>query len=332
MQRVIIDCDPGIDDAMAILLAVSKLDVLGLTIVHGNLGGQEGLQQLGRNARRVLRLAGKPDVPVVLGEAKPLQRDAHKGAPFVHGDDGLGDVLDEQAQKEKEKEFLVDAAGWIGDTVMAHPPNTVALIALGPLTNVARAVERRPEIGQRLVGLFAMGGNFFVPGNISTNAEANVFNDAEGANVVMQRFARVVLSPLDVTTRTHFGASFLDALALQAPLVGGFIRQIAQKYLAFHREYFEGERAHCDVHDSTAVASLLWPDLFSDSRSSWVRVEGGDGLCRGVCVADFRGSIQNALAWERNVLIHFNVDSKEFLARYVAAIVELDQRLTKQAA
>lgn len=335
---VIIDTDPGVDDSMALLLAMSVLRsrgirLLGLTIVHGNLGGVEGMTQLMRNARRVLRLARSEGVPVIRGADRPIMRDVHAGAPFVHGNDGLGDVGEESGGPPEEVNGLEgpSAAEWIVAEVMRHPAQSVALVALGPLTNVAQALQIRPQIGERLHSFHCMGGSFFVPGNISPLAEANFYNDPEAADLVLRGISRVFLAPLDLTTRIRFDAQFTARLAAVAPKVGGFIEKISRKYLQFHADSFGGGRAHADVHDSSAVASFLWPDLFTRHYDTYVRVNCADGHWRGHCYGDFRGSTQNANAeLPKNCHVLLQVNSALFLERYVEAIQQLEAFLDSE--
>ncbi len=320
----VIDTDPGIDDAMAILLALSseKLRVVALTIVHGNLGV---LDPLVRNARRVLALAQRGDVRVVRGASKPLARAEHTGAPFVHGDDGMGDVTD-----DSELEALVAAESDLSAAAFlveeSRRPEGLHVVALGPLTNLALAQELDPSFGSR-VKLYAMGGCFLVPGNVTTNAEANVWNDPEAANLVFSAFASVVLAPLDVTTSIKWGAEYAARLRHVAPRIGGFIERITRKYLAFHHHAMG--RDNCDFHDSSAVLSLIAPELFSRQERHWVRVETRDGLVRGVCVADFRNSLENPVDFPKTVRLMLATDAAACLDYYADSIARLEQRLSR---
>lgn len=326
VQDVIIDTDPGVDDAMAILLALSceHVNVIGVTIVHGNLGN---VPQLARNARRVLALARRKDVPVFMGSSQPLHFPPHKGAPFVHGSDGMGDVESRDdddgggdvvgSETESAVDFLVRQA--------LLPRNVpLAVVALGPLTNLAAACARDGRVASR-VRPFCMGGNFLVPGNVSTNAEANVWNDPHAANEVFSRFERVTLAPLDVTTTINFGADYTAALAARAPVLGRFIQDICRFYLKFHEEAMR--RDCCDMHDSSAVLSLIAPHLFTRRELHWVRVETSAGLCRGVCVADMRGSTENAVALPKSVEVMLEADAPAVLAYFADAIERLERKL-----
>jgi len=311
---IIIDTDPGIDDAMCILLALSlpHINILGLTIVHGNLGGEKGLKQLGLNAIKLLRLAGRLDIPVYLGEATPNNRPAHGGAPFVHGEDGCGDCLPPSEPEDSEL-LKTNAAQWMVSTIMSRPPQSVTIVALGPLSNLGKVLEMEPQVGSRTRHLYTMGGTFFRPGNISPNAEANIYNDPDAANLVLSEFHAVTISPLDVTCQTTYGKEFTEAIQATCgnPHIGKFIYDCHVQYLRFYKEYNGLDCCFC--HDSTALGTLVWPDLFSEQKSSWIRVETNSELTLGATVGDFRGTKQNVKQERpKNVTIHFKVNAEEF--------------------
>jgi len=314
---------------MAILLALSspKLKVIGLTITHGNLAGEAGIEQLARNAARLLCLTKNYHVPVIKGEHKPLDRIEHTGGAFIHGTDGQGDIegyLVEQDDLSKVQ-IINNAPQWIVDTLLSWPVDEPLpiIFSLGPMTNLGKALRIEPRIASR-AELYAMGGSFHVHGNISPNAEANVYNDPEAADLCLSNFHSVHLCPLDVTTRIPMNTLFTVELATISPFLGEFIRRTVVPYLAFHVTA-EGKDSS-PVHDSSAVAAYLWPELFVDARTTWVRVECGDGLCRGVTVGDFRTTTQNVNAeMKKNVVVHFNVNSVEFLRLYKEAIASLEK-------
>lgn len=169
---VIVDCDPGIDDAMALFLCFAQnLNVIAITIVHGNLSSEAGVAQLGANAARILKMINRTEVPVYLGETKPLTRDEHGGAAFVHGNDGMGDVIDASLSCENDVSIKNGAVSFIAEEIMKREENSVILISLGPMTNLAKALQTQPLIADRIHCLYTMGGCFFCPGNISPNSE-----------------------------------------------------------------------------------------------------------------------------------------------------------------
>ncbi|MFN3147539.1 MAG: nucleoside hydrolase [Paracoccaceae bacterium] len=192
---VIIDTDPGIDDAVAIFcaLAAPSLRVLGLTTVAGNIG----LETTTANAGRILSLAGV-DVPVIRGAAGPLAR-AGFAATDVHGNDGLGGV----AMPDPVAAPRDGAVDWMADTLTSHPEGAVDLFTLGPLTNLAGLLERRPEAARRLRRVIAMGGAVDERGNVSPRAEFNFAADPEAAERVLAAGLPLTLVPLDVTRRVR---------------------------------------------------------------------------------------------------------------------------------
>ena len=190
---VILDVDPGVDDAMAILLALSspELTVLGLTVVSGNVQVETGIE----NALRILAFAGREDVQVFRGAGKPIGRESVH-ATEVHGSSGLGEaVLGPSSRKAQE-----NAVGFIVDT-LDQKPGEVGLLAVGPLTNLALAEQQFPGILSKAKQIVVMGGAIEEPGNISPTAEFNFFVDPEAARIVIHAKAQVVVVPLDVTQR-----------------------------------------------------------------------------------------------------------------------------------
>lgn len=222
-QSVIIDTDPGLDDALAILCALNSpaLRVLGLTSVAGNIG----LGMTTRNAGRLLALAGRGDVPVVAGVAAPLARPGFDVAD-IHGQGGLGGV----ALPEPVAPPLADAPGWMAAQIMAAPAHGIDILALGPLTNVATLINHAPEAARRLRRVIAMGGAVDTHGNIGPRSEFNFAADPEAADIVLRAGLDLTLVPLDVTRQVRAGADWVTALAgrgavadAAAALVGAYL-------------------------------------------------------------------------------------------------------------
>lgn len=331
--KVIIDTDPGVDDALAILLALSplaasgavalsdgrlvpvrRLDVLGLTVVHGNLG-RAGYAQLVGNACRVLGVAGRGDIPVYVGADRPIVAAAHGGAPHVHGADGMGSHVPPDGEAEdaaavpspvpREKE---SAASFIARACREHP-GEVTLLTLGPLTNVAAALAVEPRLPELVAGVVSMAGAVAHPGNVTELAEANVWNDPEAAHAVFTSFAGgVVMVPLNVTHEFRLANSVLDRLREKGGAVGRFVHGVTQHYLAFYRSVCGSDEM--SVHDPTAVLRVMCPSLFTRSRHSAVDVVTGFGPTKGLCVGDLRVSTENADASRKlNVEIMLGIDA-----------------------
>ena len=280
-RPVIIDTDPGIDDAVAILLALAspeELEVLGLVAVAGNLP----LAQTERNARRVCELAGRPDLPVYAGCARPMLRPLAPAAT-IHGD-ALGARLNlpEPAmplQVRHGVDFIIDA-------LRAAEPRSVTLCALGPLTDIAMALVKAPEIAARIGELVVMGGAGFEIGNVTPAAEFNIHVDPHAAAIVLDSGVAVTMIPLDVTHQVLTTPDRLAALTALPNRCG----PAAAALLADFEEARTGrfaERGRA-LHDPCVVAYLLRPDLF-EGRAVNVAIETASPLTSGMTVVDWWG-------------------------------------------
>jgi inosine-uridine nucleoside N-ribohydrolase len=301
MKRLIIDTDPGVDDSMAILLALHspEVQVEALTTVFGN----GGVAQTTANALRVLELAGRSDIPVVAGATKPLLHDYYGQGFRVHGRDGLGETNfpppQSQARAGRAAEFLVSQ-------IMAAP-GEITLVALGPLTNLALAVSLEPQIASKVREVVFMGGVVAAPGNASPLAEANIHNDAAAAKIVFQAGWPLTMLGLDVTRKTVMDPAYLARLkAAQTPITD-FISAITPFYLRFYQA--NGTNGF-HVHDSSALAYVIDPTLFQ-SKKVYVDVAIGDRN-NGQTMADWRGQ------WEQpaNLNVCLEVDTPRFLELY----------------
>ncbi|QGG96208.1 nucleoside hydrolase [Actinomarinicola tropica] len=276
-RPVIIDTDPGIDDAMAIAVALAspELDVLALTTVHGN----HEVDVTTANALRILDLLERADVPVVAGAGGPIGRPSTPPATFVHGDDALGDVGYPPSTRSAVRD--VDAATFIVDTVRARP-GEVTLVPIGPLTNLALALEIEPRLAQLVDRVVVMGGAARVPGNITPTAEANIWSDPEAAEVVFGAGWPITMIGLDVTHQVTATTAWIDALTGAGTPAARIVVETAPVYLRFHRDTDGLEGIHC--HDAAAVAWMLRPDLFT-TEALPVVVSTGDGT-DGATVVD----------------------------------------------
>ncbi len=271
-HSVIIDTDPGIDDAMAIFYALSspEIDVLGLTTVYGNVAVDLSTE----NALRVLEVAGAPDIPVTRGAARPLSRPYRGPADFVHGRDGRGEVhLPPPTVKPKAQratEFIIET--------IASRPGDVTLVTLGPLTNLALVLLERPETAYQVREVVAMGGNVHVPGNASAAGEANILNDPEAADLVLSAPWPVTLCGLDVTHRITMSPEDLERIYRVDNAICRYLSKIVPFYHAFYQAHTGGSGIY--VHDSTTISYLLHPQIFSVEKVP-VRVDTSDGIGRG---------------------------------------------------
>lgn len=278
-RKIIIDTDPGQDDAAAIMLAFAspeEIEVLGLCAVAGNVP----LSYTSRNLRIVCELCGKPDAPVYEGAKKPTVRPPVT-AEHVHGRTGLdGAELPEPTMPVRDQH----AVDFIIETLRCEPAGTVTLCTLGPLTNVALALQKAPDIASRVKELVMMGGGFFEGGNITPAAEFNIFVDPEAAKTVFSSGMPIVMMPLDVTHQLLTTKARVAKIAA----LGTRPAQVLVDWLAFF-ERFDVEKYGSDggpLHDPTVIAYLLRPDLFS-GRDCNVEIETQSELTVGMTVVDW---------------------------------------------
>jgi inosine-uridine nucleoside N-ribohydrolase len=271
-RKILIDTDPGIDDAMAIFYALAspELDVVGLTTIFGNAETSVCTD----NALRLLEIANRTDIPVARGVDKPLAM-AYRGAvAFVHGSDGQGDVF---LPPPITSPLEIGAAEFIVRTVREFP-GEITLVALGPLTNVATAMQLDPEFSSQLAGIVLMGGNAFVGGNASPAAEANIFNDPEAADIAFSADCEIVMAGLDVTEQTVMTASDVAQFASFTNARAQHLAAIVPFYENFYRKRLGLDGIH--VHDSSTISYLLAPQLYSWAEFP-IRVDVGNSFCRG---------------------------------------------------
>ncbi|MDE0532938.1 MAG: nucleoside hydrolase [Albidovulum sp.] len=279
-QRVIIDTDPGHDDAVAILLALAceELEVLGLTAVAGNVP----LHLTEKNARIICELAERTDVPVFAGCEKPMKR-ALVTAEEVHGKSGLDGPELWEPSMELQKTHAVD---FIIETIAASPENSVVLCPIGPLTNIATAFERKPEIISRIQEIVLMGGAYFQVGNVTPAAEFNIYVDPDAAQIVFRSGAPITVLPLDVTHKVMTTPRRLRAFRDLGSRVGHVVAELTGFYERFDLNKYGMEGA--PLHDPCTIAYLVRPELFS-GRHINVEIETESELTRGMTVADWWG-------------------------------------------
>ena len=291
-RKIIIDTDPGVDDTMAIFFALCspELEVIGLTTIFGNVRTTLATT----NALRLLEIAGRPEIPVAPGAANALTRDYEGPVPFVHGADGQGDIdLADPAGAPLD----MSAAQFIVEQVSAHP-GEVTLVPVGPLTNIALALRLEPRIADWVDEVVLMGGNALVPGNASPAAEANIRNDPEAADLVFGADWQVTMVGLDVTLRVHMSAEDIADYATHGNPMSEHICRVLPHY----RNYFESnyDVEGIFVHDSSAIAYLIEPELFKTRR--WPIRVGTQGLGRGKTWPATGGRILPA--WENRPLVN----------------------------
>ncbi len=277
-RKIIIDSDPGQDDAVAILLALAspELEVLAITAVAGNVP----LSLTAVNSLKMVELAGRPDVPVYAGCDRPLQRDLVT-AEYVHGDTGLDGAPLPEPSTPLAEGHAVDA---IIELVEAHGPGEVTLCPLGPLTNIAMALQRAPHLAEKLAAIVLMGGGFFEGGNTTPAAEFNIYVDPHAADVVFRSGVPLTVMPLDVTHRALIAPRHLERFSAMGTPVGEAVHGLLDFYERYDIEKYGGEGG--PLHDPCVIAYLLKPELFA-GREVNVEVETESELTVGMTVVDW---------------------------------------------
>lgn len=278
-HRIIIDTDPGQDDAVAILLALAspeEIEVLGITAVAGNV--PLALTEL--NARKICELAGRPEVKVFSGCDRPLGRKLVT-AEHVHGKTGLDGPVLPDPKMPLQAQHGVD---FIIETLRAEPAGSVTLCPLGPLTNIAMAFEKAPDITERVREIVLMGGAYFEVGNITPAAEFNIYVDPQAAKIVLASGVKITLMPLDVTHKALVTHARNDAFRALGSAVGTAVAEMTDFFERFDKEKYGSQGA--PLHDPCVTAYLIKPELFT-GRHINVEIETSSELTLGMTVADW---------------------------------------------
>ncbi|MEM9972019.1 MAG: nucleoside hydrolase [Pseudomonadota bacterium] len=278
-RKIIIDTDPGQDDAVAILLALAspeEIELLGVTAVAGNVP----LNLTEKNARIVCELAGRTDIPVYAGCDAPLSRRLVT-AEHVHGKTGLdGPDLPEPTMPLQSRH----AVDYLIDTLRSEPAGSVTLVPIGPLTNIATAFDRAPDVVEKVAEIVLMGGAYFEVGNITPAAEFNIYVDPEAADIVFKSGAPIVVMSLDVTHKALTDEAWVSNMLALGTDVGRMVSEWTSFFERFDKEKYGGNGA--PLHDPCTVAYLIDPDLFA-GRTINVEIEVQSELTRGMTVADW---------------------------------------------
>lgn len=255
-EALIIDTDPGIDDAMAILfaLASAEIDLRAVSSVYGNVRSPLAAA----NALRLLEFAGRGDVPVLVGAEEPLEESLDRVAEVVHGRDGFGEI---DMPEPQGRPLADDAVDYLSEMVLASP-GEITIAALGPLTNLALLADRYPAAVSAVRRVVLMGGAAESEGNISPYAEANIYHDPLAADRVFTAGWPVTMVGLDVTHKTVMSRAYFDSLA-ENPW-GELIRRMSRFYTAFYGRARGIDGAY--THDPSVIAYLLDPGLFTTRR------------------------------------------------------------------
>jgi purine nucleosidase len=307
---IIIDTDPGQDDAVAILLAFAspEFDILGITAVAGNV--PLALTEI--NARKICELAGRPGTKVFSGAVRPLLRSLVT-AEHVHGRTGLdGPVLPEPTmplQKQHAADFIVD-------TLMSREAGTVNLCVLGPMTNIAQALIREPRIASRIKRIVAMGGGFFEGGNVTPAAEFNIYVDPQAARMVFDSDIPITLIPLDCTHQALTSAVRVEKFRSMKNKSGPAIAALLDFFERFDEQKYGTDSG--PLHDPCVIAWLLRPELFQ-SRDVNVSIECESELTMGMTVIDWWGVTDR----KRNATVCRSLNAQGFFDLLTERIAKL---------
>lgn len=310
-RKIIIDCDPGIDDTLALMLALSspELEVIGITIVCGNVPTDNGAE----NALKVLKFMNRLDIPVFYGEVLPLKRE-YVSAQDTHGMDGLGES---NYPAVTEAEVKKDAVNYLIHTLQTQ--KDVSIIAIGPLTNIAKALQKKGEVFENLDELISMGGSYKSHGNCSPVAEYNYWCDPDAAKYVYENLPKKIhMVGLDVTRKIVLTPNILEYMQILDKEKGEFIKRITGFYYDFHWKY---ERViGCVINDPLAVAYFINREL-CQGFDSYTTVET-EGICIGQSITDAMDFWKK----EPNSHVLTEADPREFMTMFLTRVFGQDEQ------
>ena len=313
---LIIDCDPGHDDAMAMMWALSapdRIDVKAVTTVAGN----QTIEKVTYNAMRILTAAGRTDIPVARGASRALlKKSAQEGAPIVHGVSGLdGPKLPEPAFQPSELNAVQ-----LMEKTLDESDRKMTLLAIGPLTNVAALLLARPDLTDKIERAYIMGGGTM--GNWTPAAEFNIWADPEAARIFFNSGIDIVMAGLDVTQKAYVTREENEELRAQGNKMSVLAAELIDYFSQYHYkiEGFPG----CTLHDPTAVAAILCPELFTSERCN-VDVETKGELTAGMTVIDRVSYLTKIMGRtvSKNTTVLFGVDREGFVREFKAAMKRL---------
>ena len=319
MKRILIDTDPGVDDALALLFALKspEIKVEAITTVSGNVN----LETVTRNLQKVLNLMNLSEFPIIAkGEAQPLVKPPVV-ADDVHGTDGLGNISELLNSAGELKYDIADcqitdqtAEDLILEMIDTYPDDLI-IVALGPLTNISKAIQKDLTRFQRVHSLYLMGGVFTDYGNITTNAEFNVFVDPHAAHEVFNSDVPIHIAPLDVTHQVKLTGDRLQAEVLgRDDIISHFLIDSTQAVMEFYEENVDFYGFH--IHDALPIGMLIHPELFK-SVDAHVQVETEGELTSGMTVADLR----KKTVTDPNAKVYLEVEANSFLDIFFSIIL-----------
>lgn len=316
MIKMLIDCDTGIDDSLALLFAMKRPDVriMGIVASFGNTTAAQAAE----NTLRLIRLADPGyEIPVAIGADRALDGTSYVPVAHIHGKNGIGNVelpaSDRKVVERNGVDFILDVIG--------RNPNEITLVTLGRLTDLALALEKEPDLPKKVKNVVVMGGTLFHAGNVGPMSEANIAGDAEAADRVLKAGFNVSVIGLDVTAKTHLTENTLDCLSRYCtpenrPVARYLCEAIRGVYFPFNRKQ-NFCLDYCPVHDPLAMLAAVDPTPFT-FRKLRVRVECGGTWSRGRLTADMREQPIDAPFTE----IAVDVEPEQALERIIAAFCD----------
>lgn len=311
-KRIIIDTDPGVDDALAFLLALAspEIQLEALTTTHGNVT----LEKATRNALSVLELGGAGNIPVVPGSMLPLVQPLRASA-HVHGESGLGNARLPEPQAKPLPRHAVD---FLIERVLAEP-GELSIFPIGPLTNIAMAIRKEPRFAKAVKELVIMGGAILEYGNVTPQAEFNIYVDPHAAHIVFHSGIPITLIPLDVTHKCLLLQKHVDRLLHLPSPVTHFIRDVIQVYIKFSSEFgYVG----CALHDPLTLATIIAPGLLT-FKEYFVDVDISGGVSMGKTFAD----ILHVTKKPANMKVAMQVRGEDFIELFVQRMEALSRRI-----
>ena len=302
--RIIIDTDPGVDDALTFLLALAspEIQLEALTTVCGNIG----IEKTTRNALAVLELAGASHIPVARGCALPLVGTPGKSGEAVHGVSGVGKAILPEPKSQPVNQHAID---YLIERILAEPQQ-ITLFTIGPMTNLALAIRKEPRIVPALKELIIMGGAIRQGGNVTPLAEFNIHADPHAAHIVFHSGIPITLIPLDVTYKCLLTSADVERLNRIDSPIARFVRDATSVYMDFYRKYesFDG----CALHDPLTIAAIVAPELLTFEEHH-VDVDISGGVGNGNTFADF----MNVAKKPPNMKVALDVRGREFVELFL---------------
>lgn len=328
MHKIILDTDPGVDDAQAIAFAVAhpEIELIGLTTVFGNAT----LDITTRNALTILNLFGQTTIPVARGAAQPLSQQRYPSPDFVHGDDGLGNLHlaapQTNAHSESAAEFIVRQA--------TEQPGEISLVAIGPLSNIATALKLDPLLPTKIRELVIMGGTVTEPGNVTPLAEANFICDPHAADAVLAHDWPCRIIGLDVTHKTPLFDGDLRRIRETCGGMGEFLWNSSRFYFDFYRQDQQlaaNEETHAPMHDASAVVALVEPQAFNYISGPACVITAG--AASGQLAIDRKGAQYLLPYWEGRpaIKVAMQVEAEKVRTTFMETLIDYGQQLATTA-